>query len=101
MNPTEMALVHAAAESKKLVSAAMFQRMKDKLMGFDGKYRGRHGTYYWKTGMSYDSNFCGTNTMIVHFANNVQLTWNTNSIANEIGVVKDVIIAAYENAWTY
>lgn len=101
MSSAELALVHAAAESKKLVSAAMLQRMKTRLMGFDGKYRGRHGTYYSKSGMAYDSKFRGINTMIMHFPNNVQLTWNTNSISNEIGVVKDVIINAYENAWTY
>ena len=101
MSAKELALVHAAAESNKIVSAAMLQRMKDKFMGFDGKYRGRHGTYYFKSGMAYDSKFRGINTMIAHFPNNVQLTWNTNSISNDIGVVKDVIIEAYENAWTY
>ncbi len=100
VNPTEIASTLMAAEAYKIVSPAMLQRMKNKLMGFDAGIKGRHGNYYWKGGTSRDALYRGTHTVIMHFPNNVQVAWNTNSIKNNLdGAPEDLITAAYENAW--
>jgi hypothetical protein len=100
VNPTEIASTLMAAEAYKIVSPAMLQRMKNKLMGFDAGIKGRHGNYYWKGGTSRDALYRGTHTVIMHFPNNVQVAWNTNSTENNLdGAPEDLITAAYENAW--
>lgn len=99
MNTPEMAQVLLSAEAGKLVSKKMLERMKTKLMGFDNKIVGKHGEYYWKNGLWADEQDRGIYTVIMHFPNNVQVAWHTNSRKTVIGDPEDVIKNAYDGAW--
>lgn len=99
MNTPEMAQVLLSAEAGKLVSKEMLTRMKTKLMGFDNKIVGKHGEYYWKNGLWADEQDRGIYTVIMHFPNNVQVAWHTNSRKTIIGDPEDAIKNAYDGAW--
>lgn len=100
MNPTEEAQVMIAAEGGKIVSKDMMTRMKEKLMGFDAPIRAEeHGNYYFKNGVWGDGQSRGIYTVIMHFPNNVQVVWHTNSRVTDLGSPEDLIIDAYDAAW--
>lgn len=99
MNTPEVVQVSMAAEAGKLVSTQMLERMKEKMMGFDGKYAGKHGEYIWKNGIWADNAGRGIYTVIMHFPNNVQVAWHTNSRKTTIGDPEDLIGKAYDDAW--
>lgn len=100
MNAAEVAQVLVTAEAGKLVSVEMLKRMKDKLMGFDSKIAGEHGNYFWKNGgWSEKAEGRGLSTYIMHFPNNVQIAWQTNSVQHNIGNAAIAIGKAYDNAW--
>jgi len=73
--------------------------MKEKLMGFDGIIAGVHGGYVWKNGAWSDVEDRGIFTVIMHFPNNVQVAWHTNSRKTVIGDPMNVIAKAYDGAW--
>lgn len=99
MNAAEVAQVLLTAEANKVVSGGMMKRMKEKLMGFDSRVLGEHGSYYWKNGGWSDDQKRGLSTYIMHFPNNVQIAWHTNSVKTTIGNTRDMIANAYDNAW--
>lgn len=99
MNTPEVVQVSLTAEAGKLVSTQMLKRMKEKLMGFDDKYVGKHGDYFWKNGLWADNQDRGIYTVIMHFPNNVQVAWHTNSRKTKIGDPENVIGKAYDSAW--
>jgi CubicO group peptidase (beta-lactamase class C family) len=99
INAPEMAQVLLTAEAGKYVSSGMLERMKDKLMGYDAFIPGKHGSYHWKNGFWFDSEMRGIFTVVMHFPNNVQIAWHTNSIQTDIGDPMIVTGKAYDNAW--
>ena len=99
MNSPEMAQVLLTAESGKYVSSLMLDKMKDLLMGYDGFISGKRGEYHWKNGYWYDEETRGIFTVIMHFPNNVQIAWHTNSIQTDIGDPMGITGKAYDNAW--
>lgn len=99
MNAPEVVQVMLTAEANKLVSSGMMKRMKEKFMGFDNIVPGKHGSYYWKNGIWGDEQVRGIYTVIMHFPNNVQVAWHTNSRQTIIGDPENVIGKAYDDAW--
>ncbi|MBO9150821.1 serine hydrolase domain-containing protein [Chitinophaga sp. GCM10012297] len=99
MNAAEVVQVMLTAEAHKIVSSGMLTRMKEKLMGFDNIVPGKHGNYYWKNGIWGDPQVRGIYTVIMHFPNNVQVVWHTNSRQTNIGDPENVIAKAYDDAW--
>ncbi|MET7000519.1 serine hydrolase domain-containing protein [Chitinophaga defluvii] len=99
MSAPEVAQVLLTAEAGKYVSTDMLKRMKSGFMGFDNKIDGEHGSYYWKNGYWYDNEKRGIYAVIMHFPNNVQIAWHTNSIETNIGGPLDITGKAYDNAW--
>ncbi|RPE07924.1 hypothetical protein EGT74_12665 [Chitinophaga lutea] len=99
LNSPEMTQVLLTAEAGKYVSTGMLGRMKTLLMGYDGVVPGKHGNYYWKNGYWFDNDMRGIFTYVMHFPNNVQIAWHTNSI--QTGIVDPFGLAgrAYDNAW--
>ncbi|HMR82701.1 MAG TPA: hypothetical protein PKE30_06205, partial [Niabella sp.] len=95
----EMAQVLLTAEAGKYVSSLTLRAMKDLLMGFDDWIPGERGDYYWKNGHWYDGEDRGIYTVIMHFPNNVQIAWHTNSLKTDIGDPMAVTGKAYDNAW--
>jgi hypothetical protein len=95
----EMAQVLGEAEKGNIVTKEMLQRMKDKMMGFDGVVNGANGGYIWKNGGWDTNNGRGTSTYLVFFPNNVQLMWMTNSLSNASGNAMNAIAKAYDESW--
>ncbi|MBO9592917.1 MAG: beta-lactamase family protein [Niabella sp.] len=99
INTPEMAQVLLTAEAGKYVSGLMLDKMKDLLMGYDGFVTGERGDYQWKNGYWYDDQKRGIFTVIMHFPNNVQIAWHTNSIQTDIGDPMGITGKAYDHAW--
>lgn len=94
ISAAEFARVQSAAATGKIISAAGYQYMKDKLLGFDAVVNGKRGKYYWKNG--------GANhreTMIFDFGK-TQVAVFANSSTSEIGNKSSILVNAFENAWT-
>ncbi|GAB3027995.1 hypothetical protein GCM10027051_36250 [Niabella terrae] len=99
LSAPEMAQVLLTAESGKYVSSDMLATMKTKLLGYDGIIAGAHGSYYWKNGYWFDPVDRGIFTLVVHFPNDVQIAWHTNSIKTDIGDPIGITGEAYDKAW--
>ncbi|MGX5818638.1 serine hydrolase [Chitinophaga lutea] len=99
INSPEMTQVLLTAEKGKYVSPGMLKRMKENLMGYDGIVDGKHGKYYWKNGKWDDDQKRGIFTIIMHFPNNVQIAWHTNSVRTNIDDPFGLAATAYDNAW--
>lgn len=95
----EMAQVLGEAEKGNIVTKEMLQRMKTKMMGFDGVVNGANGGYIWKNGGWDTNDGRGTSTFLVFFPNNVQIMWMTNSRSNSSGNALTAIATAYDASW--
>lgn len=92
LSAVEFAKLQSAVAQFKVISFDDLNAMKSKLLGFDGKFSGAKGTYYWKKG-----NGDNCETMIVDFGK-VQVAVFANSQHSDISS-PSVIAGLYEKAF--
>lgn len=93
ISAAEFAQIQSAAARGKIVSAAGYKAMRDKLLGFDGFRNGKHGRYTFKNGGANNHE-----TMIFDFGI-TQVAVFANIRISDIGNDPMILVNAYDNAW--
>jgi hypothetical protein len=93
ISPNEFGIIQLAVVEGKIISIANYNRMKNELLGFDGKINGKYGTYFWKNGAS------NNHETIIFDMGRTQIAIFANSQASDIGNDRSIVTKAYEAAW--
>jgi hypothetical protein len=92
LSASEFAKLQSAVSQNKVVSAADYMLMKNKLFGFDGVLKGSKGAYYYKTGAGYNCE-----TLIMDFGK-VQVCILANSPNSDFARNPAAIAQVFENS---